>query len=65
MAADPATTITVYEGGPLLIRGDFEIRTQDGGTVQRPTMALCRCGPSAIKPLHKVGKPRTSPTDPE
>ncbi|PPK64964.1 iron-binding CDGSH zinc finger protein [Actinokineospora auranticolor] len=53
--------MTVYDNGPLLVRGDFEIHTQDGAVVDRnrATMALCRCGRSAIAPLcdgnHKLG----------
>ncbi|MEC3976409.1 CDGSH iron-sulfur domain-containing protein [Amycolatopsis sp. H20-H5] len=58
-AARPVT-ITPYEDGPLLVRGSFEIRAQDGGLIEpgRDTVALCRCGLSAVKPFcdgtHKV-----------
>jgi CDGSH-type Zn-finger protein len=47
------TTIVPYEDGPLIIRGDFELRTQDGKPIDpgRDTIALCRCGKSAIKPF--------------
>lgn len=50
---DPAATVTPYEDGPLLIRGDFEIRGQDGVRIdaRRGTVALCRCGKSAIRPF--------------
>ena len=57
---EPATTVTPYEDGPLLLRGDFELRTPDGEVIEpgRDTVALCRCGKSAIKPFcdgtHKV-----------
>jgi CDGSH-type Zn-finger protein len=46
-------TITPYEDGPLLIRGDFTLRTPDGEVIEpgRGTVALCRCGKSAIKPF--------------
>lgn len=47
-----ATTVTVYPDGPLVLRGDFEIRDVDGDV--SPTgriVALCRCGRSALKPL--------------
>ncbi|MBO4210125.1 CDGSH iron-sulfur domain-containing protein [Micromonospora echinofusca] len=49
----PAATVTTYEDGPLLLRGDFELRTQSGETIdaRRRTVALCRCGGSAIKPF--------------
>ena len=46
-------TITPYPDGPLLVRGDVELRTPDGEPVQRNrrTVALCRCGLSAINPF--------------
>jgi len=59
-------TVTPYEDGPLLVRGNFELRTPDGELIDpgRATVALCRCGLSAVKPFcdgtHKVGKFRTS-----
>jgi len=39
--------------GPLLVRGDFEIVSPSGDAVERTrrTVALCRCGVSAIKPF--------------
>lgn len=45
--------IRAYEDGPLLVRGPFELQTQDGGVIDagRRTVALCRCGKSAIKPF--------------
>ncbi len=47
------TTITPYEDGPLIVRGDFELVTPDGTVIEpgRGTVALCRCGKSAIKPF--------------
>ncbi|AXO38236.1 CDGSH iron-sulfur domain-containing protein [Micromonospora chalcea] len=56
----PAATITPYRDGPLLVRGDFALVTPDGTPIEtrRGTVALCRCGKSAIKPFcdgtHKV-----------
>ncbi|MFI5956681.1 CDGSH iron-sulfur domain-containing protein [Cryptosporangium sp. NPDC051539] len=43
----------MYEDGPLLIRGDFRLRDQDGGEIdpERATVALCRCGKSGRKPF--------------
>jgi len=43
----------MYEDGPLLLRGSFQIFDQDGLPIDagRPTVALCRCGKSAIKPF--------------
>ncbi|TDE08113.1 CDGSH iron-sulfur domain-containing protein [Jiangella asiatica] len=45
--------IRAYDDGPLLVRGAFEIQTQDGDVIdaRRATVALCRCGRSAIKPF--------------
>jgi CDGSH-type Zn-finger protein len=57
---DAAASITPCEDGPLLLRGDFTLLTQDGEVIDpgRRTVALCRCGRSAVKPFcdgtHKV-----------
>jgi CDGSH-type Zn-finger protein len=50
---EPGTVVVPYEDGPLLIRGDFELRTPDGTVIEpgRATVALCRCGKSAVKPF--------------
>ncbi|GAA0469275.1 hypothetical protein Ade02nite_32180 [Paractinoplanes deccanensis] len=42
-----------YQDGPLIVRGDFELVTPDGETIDpgRATVALCRCGRSAVKPF--------------
>lgn len=61
------SSIIVCPDGPILVRGDFDIVTPSGEPVprQRQTVALCRCGASAIKPYcdgtHKLIKFRTSP----
>jgi CDGSH-type Zn-finger protein len=66
------TSITPYEDGPLIVRGDFVLRTPDGESIDsgRGTVALCRCGRSALKPFcdgtHKAanfhaGSDRDSP----
>lgn len=60
--SDPVepTVVTPYEDGPLLLRGQFTLVTQGGRPIApgRRTVALCRCGKSARKPLcdgtHKV-----------
>lgn len=58
-------SITVCANGPLIVRGEFEIVTTSGEPVprQRKTVALCRCGASAIKPYcdgtHKLINFRT------
>ena len=54
------TVITAYPNGPLLVRGDISLVDSDGTPIpcRRRTIALCRCGHSAISPLcdgtHKV-----------
>lgn len=50
---EPAATVTPYEDGPLVIRGDFLLRTPRGEIIEagRSTVALCRCGRSGIKPF--------------
>jgi CDGSH-type Zn-finger protein len=64
-AGVPAVTVTLCPDGPLLVRGDVEIRTPDGTVVpgRRATTALCRCGLSGRKPFcdgsHKVSGFRT------
>jgi len=54
-------TVTVYPDGPLVVRGDFALRELDGETIaEGHTVALCRCGRSALKPFcdgsHKIKK---------
>ncbi|SDB82719.1 Zn-finger domain of CDGSH type-containing protein [Raineyella antarctica] len=46
-------TITTYPDGPLVIRGQVELRTVEGQVIpQRSgTVALCRCGHSRTKPF--------------
>jgi CDGSH-type Zn-finger protein len=50
---DPAVTITPYPDGPLVVRGDFALKTLQGKPIDpgRATIALCRCGKSATKPF--------------
>jgi CDGSH-type Zn-finger protein len=45
--------ITPYRDGPLLVRGPIRIVDQDGNeiTVDRKTVALCRCGKSRTRPF--------------
>ena len=52
-ADDPATSIRAYPDGPILVRGDFELLDEEGQaiTTNRRTIALCRCGRSALAPL--------------
>ncbi|MEU8613540.1 CDGSH iron-sulfur domain-containing protein [Actinoplanes sp. NPDC048791] len=50
---DRGATVIPYEDGPLLLRGNFTLSTPDGEVIDpgRGTVALCRCGKSAIKPF--------------
>jgi CDGSH-type Zn-finger protein len=52
-AERPAASITACPDGPLLVRGDFELVSARGDALprRRRTVALCRCGFSALKPL--------------
>jgi CDGSH-type Zn-finger protein len=49
----PATTVVPYPDGPLIVRGDFELCDIDGTPIERTagSVALCRCGRSAVKPF--------------
>jgi CDGSH-type Zn-finger protein len=63
-------TITPYRDGPLLVRGPFRLVDQDGNdiTVDRETIALCRCGKSRLRPFcdgtHKLVR-FSAPSGPE
>ncbi len=65
VAVEDPVTITACPDGPLLVRGNFDIVTSAGEAVprHRRTVALCRCGLSAIKPYcdgsHKAAGFRT------
>jgi len=52
MASDD-TTITIYPDGPLLVRGPIDLRSEEGQPIEvdRPVIALCRCGKSRIRPF--------------
>jgi CDGSH-type Zn-finger protein len=53
--------VTPYPDGPLILRGQFVIMSQDGRAfpTARQTVALCRCGRSAIKPFCDGSHART------
>ncbi|WP_349238362.1 CDGSH iron-sulfur domain-containing protein [Arthrobacter sp. Helios] len=62
-AGNPApVSVMACPGGPLLVRGDFEVFDAEGNLVpkNRETVALCRCAGSKIKPwcdgTHKLLK---------
>ncbi len=63
--------ITACPDGPLLVRGHFEVLTPEGAPLprRRRTVALCRCGKSALKPhcdgTHKAIGFITEPEVPE
>ncbi len=67
----PPVLIVACPDGPLLVRGEVEVRTPDGRALpqRRRTVALCRCGKSTIKPYcdgtHKIIGFRTEPETPE
>lgn len=47
-----AASVTVYPGGPYLVRGAVSIVDQDQTMLERQgTVALCACGRSRRKPL--------------
>jgi CDGSH-type Zn-finger protein len=50
---DSAAQIRFYPDGPILVRGDFELLDEEGDPIPaaRRTIALCRCGRSAIAPF--------------
>jgi CDGSH-type Zn-finger protein len=64
---DPGVTITPYPDGPLIVRGPAQLIDENGEPIERSrrTVALCRCGVSAIKPwcdgTHKLSGFRTAP----
>lgn len=67
---EPRATVTTYPDGPLVVRGDFTLTDVDGTELAAGrTIALCRCGRSAVKPFcdgtHKraasVAVPRSAP----
>lgn len=62
---DADVTITPYPDGPLIVRGPARLIDEHGEPIERArrTVALCRCGASAIKPwcdgTHKLSGFRT------
>jgi CDGSH-type Zn-finger protein len=50
---DSGAEIRAYPDGPLLVRGEFTLVDEDGNEIPpaRQTIALCRCGRTAIPPL--------------
>jgi CDGSH-type Zn-finger protein len=64
-------TVTACPDGPLLVRGPASIVGADGEPVprNRATVALCRCGGTAIPPwcdgTHKINGYRSGPDSSE
>ncbi|SDE39850.1 CDGSH iron-sulfur domain-containing protein [Glycomyces harbinensis] len=52
MRDDDLVTVTACPDGPLIIRGPASFIAEDGTPIDQPrrSVALCRCGASAIKP---------------
>jgi CDGSH-type Zn-finger protein len=50
---DSRTEIRPYPDGPILVRGDFQLLDENGDPIpaDRNTIALCRCGRTAIPPF--------------
>ena len=63
-------SVTAYPDGPLILRGAVDVRDDTGAVIEhtRQTVALCRCGASAIKPwcdgTHKLTGFTTLPPQP-
>jgi CDGSH-type Zn-finger protein len=59
-AREPEVTVTLYRDGPIILRGPFTLRDQEGRIIDagRRTVALCRCGRTLTRPFcdgnHKV-----------
>ncbi|UUO06057.1 CDGSH iron-sulfur domain-containing protein [Blastopirellula sp. J2-11] len=47
------TKIRVRDNGPFLVEGPITLEDADGNTytIDKPTIALCRCGHSANRPF--------------
>lgn len=51
-AADAPATVVPWPNGPLLVRGDVEVRLRHGDQIAHEArMALCRCGHSQNQPF--------------
>ncbi|MEI5584393.1 MULTISPECIES: CDGSH iron-sulfur domain-containing protein [unclassified Agromyces] len=66
-ASAPPVTVTACADGPLIVRGEIDLVDEHGEPIDahRRTVALCRCGASAIRPFcdgtHKSIGFRTEP----
>jgi CDGSH-type Zn-finger protein len=50
---DEGAEIIPYRDGPLVVRGSFVLRDEQGREIDpgRRTVALCRCGRSRLRPF--------------
>ena len=49
---DEPTTVVPWPNGPLMVRGEIEVRDRQGETfIAGPRVALCRCGASKNQPF--------------
>jgi CDGSH-type Zn-finger protein len=68
-AREPVVTVVPYPDGPLILRGDFDLRDVNGVSIDHSgsAVALCRCGKSAVKPFcdgtHKLVSERANQRD--
>ena len=54
------TEVELMKNGPLLVKGNVEIKSHDGSTVRKEKMtAFCRCGASQNKPYCDGGHKQT------
>ena len=53
LMTDDRAEITPYRDGPLIVRGDFVLRDEQGQEIDpgRRVVALCRCGRSRLRPF--------------
>jgi CDGSH-type Zn-finger protein len=70
VSVDDEVVITPYRDGPLIVRGPFSLRDQEGRPIDagRDVIALCRCGKSRMRPFcdgsHKLVR-FSAPSGPE
>nr|WP_082492296.1 CDGSH iron-sulfur domain-containing protein [Leifsonia sp. Root4] len=53
MTTSSEVSVTACPNGPLIVRGEVELRDENGDVLprSRKTVALCRCGASTIRPF--------------
>ena len=49
--AEPNCTVQVINGGPLIMKGEFEYTDKEGKKVIMSKSSFCRCGASSNKPF--------------